>query len=82
MARDADGDGKVTAAGLPTSMRFLIRLGDTNQDEAIDQAEAERLDAQFGGGARPPDAKSADSASTEFGPTKSKSAESKPAERK
>ena len=57
MARDADGDGKVTAAELPKSMRFLVRLADANKDGALDQAEAEQLDAKLGGGPTPADAK-------------------------
>ncbi len=43
MARDANGDGKVTKDELPRSMQFLIRLADTNKDGAIDKQEAERL---------------------------------------
>ena len=46
MARDANGDGKVTKDELPKSMQFLIRLADANNDGAIDPKEAERLAQQ------------------------------------
>jgi len=42
LARDADGDGKVTAAELPPSMQFLLRRADANQDGALEADEAER----------------------------------------
>ncbi|UCF32892.1 MAG: hypothetical protein JSV78_11225 [Phycisphaerales bacterium] len=41
MSHDADGDGKVTAAELPERMQRLLDRADTNEDGAIDQAEAE-----------------------------------------
>jgi hypothetical protein len=41
MSHDSDGDGKVTAAELPERMQRLLDRADTNEDGAIDQAEAE-----------------------------------------
>jgi hypothetical protein len=54
MARDANGDGKVTKSELPKSMHFLIRLADRNEDGAIDKTEAERLARQLGLDSGPP----------------------------
>jgi len=42
LARDADADGKITAVELPTSMLFLLRRLDANQDGALDAREAEQ----------------------------------------
>jgi hypothetical protein len=48
MSRDANGDGQVTKDELPKSMQFLIRLGDQNQDGAINEQEAQQLARQLG----------------------------------
>ncbi len=41
MSHDKDGDGKVTEEELPDRMKWMVRRLDTNQDGAIDKAEAE-----------------------------------------
>lgn len=43
MSQDKDGDGKVTQAELPEAMQRILQRGDTNQDGAIDKAEAEAM---------------------------------------
>jgi hypothetical protein len=48
MGRDADQDGKVTAAELPRSMSSLFKVADQNQDGAIDEAEAKKFGERYG----------------------------------
>jgi hypothetical protein len=43
MSFDKNKDGKVTADELPERMRFLIALGDTNKDGALDKDEIRKL---------------------------------------
>jgi len=43
MSTDKDGDGKVTQEELPETMQRMLQRGDTNQDGAIDKAEAEAM---------------------------------------
>ncbi|MHB0956736.1 MAG: EF-hand domain-containing protein [Pirellulaceae bacterium] len=43
MSNDKDGDGKVTLAELPEAMQRIMQRADTNEDGAIDKAEAEAL---------------------------------------
>jgi Ca2+-binding EF-hand superfamily protein len=59
MTNDKDGDGKVTKEELPEPMQRIMQRVDTNQDGAIDKAEAEAAAAtmgrrgSFGRGANP-----------------------------
>ena len=53
LSRDANKDGKVTKEELPSSMHFLIQLGDQNKDGAVDAQEAEQLAKQLGLAAEP-----------------------------
>jgi hypothetical protein len=46
MSFDANDDGKVTADELPERMHRVLNRADTNEDGAIDQAEAEAFAAQ------------------------------------
>lgn len=41
MSRDANGDGKVTKDEMPERMQRMLERADTNNDGAIDRAEAE-----------------------------------------
>jgi hypothetical protein len=58
MALDKNKDGKITREELPERMQFLIDLGDTNKDGALDRDEIKALVAKqaaagpggFGGG--------------------------------
>jgi hypothetical protein len=43
MAFDKDQKGKVTKADLPERMQFLIELGDTNKDGALNKDEIRKL---------------------------------------
>jgi hypothetical protein len=47
MSFDKNGDGKVTKEELPERMRFLIGLGDTNKDGALDRDEIKKLAARM-----------------------------------
>ena len=41
MNNDKDGDGKVTPDEMPDRMKWMVQRLDTNQDGALDKAEAE-----------------------------------------
>jgi hypothetical protein len=43
MSFDKNGDGKVTRDELPERMHFLIEMGDTNKDGALDRDEIRKL---------------------------------------
>src|SRR5262245_40774854 len=43
MAFDKNKDGKITRDELPERMQFLIELGDTNKDGALDVDEIKKL---------------------------------------
>jgi Ca2+-binding EF-hand superfamily protein len=43
MSRDENGDGKVTKDEMPERMQRMLERVDTNNDGAIDRAEAERF---------------------------------------
>jgi Spy/CpxP family protein refolding chaperone len=47
MSFDKNGDGKITKDELPERMQFLIELGDTNKDGALDKEEIKKLAARF-----------------------------------
>lgn len=47
MSLDKNGDGKITKDELPERMQFLIELGDTNKDGALDKEEIKKLAAKF-----------------------------------
>jgi hypothetical protein len=47
MAFDKDKKGKVTRDDLPERMHFLIELGDTNKDGALDRDEIRKLAAKL-----------------------------------
>ena len=48
MSNDKDGDGKVTQDELPDRMKWMTQRLDTNQDGAIDKAEAEAAATPLG----------------------------------
>jgi hypothetical protein len=48
LARDANKDGKITAAELPRSMTSVLKLADQDQDGAIDEAEAKKFAQSYG----------------------------------
>jgi Ca2+-binding EF-hand superfamily protein len=48
MSFDDDDDGQVTADEMPQRMQRLLERADTNDDGAIDQAEAEAASLQKG----------------------------------
>jgi hypothetical protein len=47
---DKDKKGKVTRADLPERMQFLIDLGDTNKDGALDKEEIRKLAVKLASG--------------------------------
>jgi hypothetical protein len=47
MSFDKNGDGKITKDELPERMQFLLELGDTNKDGALDKDEIKKLAAKF-----------------------------------
>jgi hypothetical protein len=57
MARDANRDGKITKEELPSSMQWLIPLGDRDNNGAIDKKEAQALAERLGIAASRPDPK-------------------------
>ena len=50
MSNDKNGDGKVTKDELPGFLQRILDRADTNNDGAIDKAEAKRMAERFGGG--------------------------------
>jgi hypothetical protein len=49
MSNDKNGDGKVTRDELPEYMLRILDRADTNNDGAIDKAEAKKMTERFGG---------------------------------
>src|SRR5438270_10154997 len=53
MRYDKNGDGKITKDELPERMHYLIELGDTNKDGALDRDEIKALAAKLDADGRP-----------------------------
>ncbi len=52
MSNDKNGDGKVTKDELPEFMLRILDRADTNNDGAIDKAEAKKMSERFSSGGR------------------------------